>query len=331
MYTLIDYIKYYKDKDIDEIKWNIMDNLICAILVYLKITPFKDCKYVSDLEVLPYAEGMMAPSSLEVFNLIKGSRRYNDLKVSNFQLIKDEHTQFGAVTFEIGGLKIVSFKGTDGSLIGWIENIRIGYEYPTYTQMLAINYLKNVRGKNIYVVGHSKGGNLALVSSMENFDKVKWVYNFDGPGLLGEQFKSDKFRKISSKLTNVVPTGSVVGTILHNSEYMVVKSSNLAFDEHYPTSWNIFGQFFVEDRLSRVSQKLHLSSSSGIDSLDPIKTKETFETIFASLGKDYTGPFNMNFNDFINFYKNMKNIDPNVRKYLDTITSSLMAALYKTN
>ncbi|MEI3499052.1 MAG: Mbeg1-like protein [Bacilli bacterium] len=60
--------------------------------------------------------------------------------------------------------KIISFKGTDSSLIGWLENFRLAYEYPTYTQKLAIDYLKNnisFLDQDVYVVGHSKGGNLA--------------------------------------------------------------------------------------------------------------------------------------------------------------------------
>ena len=44
MYTIIDYLKFYSDASLNEVKWNNIDNLMAAIIVYLPIPSFKDNK-----------------------------------------------------------------------------------------------------------------------------------------------------------------------------------------------------------------------------------------------------------------------------------------------
>ena len=40
MYTIYDYLEHYKDKSLKEVSWNVMDNLLCAIIVYIPIESF---------------------------------------------------------------------------------------------------------------------------------------------------------------------------------------------------------------------------------------------------------------------------------------------------
>ena len=40
MYTIYDYLKYYGEITIDQIKWNVQDNLICSLLSYLPFESF---------------------------------------------------------------------------------------------------------------------------------------------------------------------------------------------------------------------------------------------------------------------------------------------------
>ncbi len=338
MYTIIDYLKYYKNVLIEDIQINIMDNLIFSILVYLPIETFSGSMNLDEFYnyCLKYKSnefvGNMTPISYEVLDLVHKSNRYKGLKISNFTKIRDNNTQFGAATFRIKDYTVISYKGTDGSLIGWVENIRIAYEYPSYTQKLAINYLKNnikSKDKNIYVSGHSKGGNLAMVSAMEYQKRIKKIYNFDGPGFRKKEFESIKYKKIENKLENIIPSNSVIGTLLNNKNYKVVKSNKLAFEQHYPNSWNIFGECFIPSIQSNISKQLHDSTTIGIDELDEDKIKETFEIIFSKLGKKYSSDFKFNLNDIKNVYINMKSIDPEIKNYIDTIIDSMINALHK--
>lgn len=341
MYTIKDYIEFYKDNSLEEVHWNEQDVLLTAILAYLPIESFQKTKNFQ--EFYEYAisykkdksSGVMAPLSYELLELIKNSKRYKNLEVSNFEKLRNNDTQFGAVTFRINGLTIISYKGTDGSLIGWIENLRLGYEYPTYTQALAQKYLlKTITpdDKEIYVTGHSKGGNLAMASIMsisdDIYNRVKAIYNFDGPGFRKEEFTSPKYARMHKKLHNIIPTGSVVGTILNNKDYQVIKSTELAFNEHYPTSWCCFGEHFIKGDLSSISKQLHETTTIGYEKLDQEKVKDTIETIISNLPQEYSSDLKINLNDFKELYKNMRNIDPEVKKYLDTIIDSMIKSTY---
>lgn len=344
MYTVMDYLKYYRDIPFTEVSLNQLDFLICAILVYLPLTDFKEAKSLKDfskialeLENKDY-DGMMIPKSYEVLKYLQNAKRYADMKIMNFVNLKNEKTQFGACKFLMDKKTIIAFKGTDGSTIGWVENFRLLYDYPTYTQRLSLNYLEdNIKfnDKNVYVVGHSKGGNLAMASVMELsrplFKKVKKVYNFDGPGFLKKEFDSLKYRELLPKLVNIIPTGSVVGSLLFNKNYTVVESCELAFNEHYPTTWGVFGEFFLEGTLSSVSKHLNESTTIGMDNLENEKVKEAVEMILKNIEKKYDEEFEFNINDVKNLLKNRENIDPEVAKYLTTMLPKMFFAVTGKN
>lgn len=341
MYTIKDYLNYYKDTTIKDVHWNAMDNLLCAILIYVSAPSFSSKKKINDF--LEYvnkykkdAPGVMAPIAYELLDIINGAKRYQDLSVSDYQNIKNDDTQFAAVTFRINNNTIVSFKGTDGSLIGWIENLRLGYQYPTNTQVLAQKYLSTAispSDENIYITGHSKGGNLAMASVMtindDVYKRIDKIYNFDGPGFRKEEYQSNKYHRLKEKLINILPTGSVVGTILNNRDYLVVKSTEKAFNEHYPTSWCMFGEHFIKGELSNISKQLHESTTIGFSKLNQEKVEETFESIFKSLPKDYSDNFKFSLSELKSFYENMRNVDPDVKNYLDTIIDTMIKATYE--
>lgn len=344
MYTVMDYLKYYRDIPFTEVSLNQLDFLICAILVYLPLNDFKEAKSLKDfskialeLENKDY-DGMMIPKSYEVLKYLQNAKRYANMKIMNFVNLKNEKTQFGACKFLMDKKTIIAFKGTDGSTIGWVENFRLLYDYPTYTQRLSLNYLEdNIKfnDKNVYVVGHSKGGNLAMASVMELsrplFKKVKKVYNFDGAGFLKKEFDSLKYRELLPKLVNIIPTGSVVGSLLFNKNYTVVESCELAFNEHYPTTWGVFGEFFLEGTLSSVSKHLNESTTIGMDNLENEKVKEAVEMILKNIEKKYDEEFEFNINDVKNLLKNRDNIDPEVAKYLTTMLPKMFFAVTGKN
>ena len=334
MYTIYDYLEFYKNKNSD---LNDIDYLLFSILSYLPIKEYTGKKNLK--EFIDYSlkfknnikKGSMAEKAYELLDKINNSSRYSNLKVYNPVFIKNDNTQFGALTFRIKNKTIISYKGTDGSYIGWIENFRIGYKFPTYTQELALKYLEdntNLFDRNIYLVGHSKGGNLAITSlylSDNNlYNRIKKVYNFDGPGLRYKEFTSDRFNQISYKIINYIPSGSMVGVLMDNKEYNVIKSNELAWKEHYPTSWQVFGEFFIPSTLSNASKKIHDSSTKNIRHLEYEKMENAFEQLYTTFGKEYDSSFRPNLNDFKRFFSNMKSIDPEIAKYLENVFNSLL-------
>lgn len=336
MFTIYDYLDYYKNCSFEEVGFNQMDAMLFACLVYLPIKSFSENKSYKDFVSYAYTfykddySGVMKPSSFALLNKIKTSKRYENIIISNFKNVRNNDTQFGAMSVRFNDNLLIAFKGSDSSLISWIENLRLNYQYPTYTQSKSIKYAKdNIldSDKNVYLVGHSKGGNLAMCAGMEIpsglRDKVKVIYNFDGPGFLKKEYDK-KFNLIKEKVVNIVPSGSVVGMCLYNDNFKSVKSKDLAFGEHYPVGWGVFGEFFVKTSLSRVSKQIHEMTTTNLDAVDKKQLGETIEELCKGLGVDYDSDFHLSMSEIWEIIRNMKGIDPKVYKYLTSVMQTLM-------
>lgn len=336
MFTIYDYLDYYKNCSFEEVGFNQMDAMLFTCLVYLPIKSFSENKSYKDFVSYAYTfykddySGVMKPSSFALLNKIKTSKRYENIIISNFKNVRNNDTQFGAMSVRFNDNLLIAFKGSDSSLISWIENLRLNYQYPTYTQSKGIKYAKdNIldSDKNVYLVGHSKGGNLAMCAGMEIpsglRDKVKVIYNFDGPGFLKKEYDK-KFNLIKEKVVNIVPTGSVVGMCLYNDNFKSVKSKDLAFGEHYPVGWGVFGEFFVKTSLSRVSKQIHEMTTTNLDAVDKKQLGETIEELCKGLGVDYDSDFHLSISEIWEIIRNMKGIDPKVYKYLTSVMQTLM-------
>lgn len=336
MFTIYDYLDYYKNCSFEEVGFNQMDAMLFACLVYLPIKSFSENKSYKDFVSYAYTfykddySGVMKPSSFALLNKIKTSKRYENIIISDFKNVRNNDTQFGAMGVRFNDNLLIAFKGSDSSLISWIENLRLNYQYPTYTQSKGIKYAKdNIldSDKNVYLVGHSKGGNLAMCAGMEIpsglRDKVKVIYNFDGPGFLKKEYEK-KFNLIKEKVVNIVPTGSVVGMCLYNDNFKSVKSKDLAFGEHYPVGWGVFGEFFVKTSLSRVSKQIHEMTTTNLDAVDKKQLGETIEKLCKGLGVDYDSDFHLSISEIWEIIRNMKGIDPKVYKYLTSVMQTLM-------
>lgn len=336
MFTIYDYLDYYKNCSFEEVGFNQMDAMLFACLVYLPIKSFSENKSYKDFISYAYTfykddySGVMKPSSFALLNKIKTSKRYENIIISNFKNVRNNDTQFGAMSVRFNDNLLIAFKGSDSSLISWIENLRLNYQYPTYTQSKGIKYAKdNIldSDKNVYLVGHSKGGNLAMCAGMEIpsglRDKVKVIYNFDGPGFLKKEYEK-KFNLIKEKVVNIVPTGSVVGMCLYNDNFKSVKSKDLAFGEHYLVGWGVFGEFFVKTSLSRVSKQIHEMTTTNLDAVDKKQLGETIEELCKGLGVDYDSDFHLSMSEIWEIIRNMKGIDPKVYKYLTSVMQTLM-------
>lgn len=338
MYYILDYIDYYKETDLEKTDWNVMDNLICAILVYLPIEGFKGRKKLA--RFTEYAKkyekkdppGNMIPLAYKVLNKIEGSARYKEMVISNFKNDRSNQAQFGAMTVRIGRKTVIVYKGTDHSIIGWMENFRVAYDYPTYTQDLAIEYMKKniipFLDREIYVTGHSKGGNLAMVAAMEMegrcFKNIKKIYNFDGPGLRKAEFDGEKYKNLEEKLVNIVPKGSIVGMLLHNQNYTVVESASTAINDHHPDTWRVFGEYFVPGELSKLSLKLHESAIVGVEKFSYSQAEKAFETLFKGIEKEYTSDLDFSPEVLFNIIKNMKDVDPEIARSMYEIMKTLL-------
>ena len=331
------YIKEYGDKTFNEEKFNEIDNVILSSVVYLNfdgIVP-KNKKSISLCEAgniflykYNYVDvsklGIAQKVSYKILKQIVNTKRYKDIQMYNYKYIWDTDTQFGAVCFKVKKKFIyVAFEGTDNLLSGWKEDFQMAYEFPVPSQKLAVKYLnENIKlfDKNIIVGGHSKGGNLALVSSMYCKNrinkKIKQIYSNDGPGLKKEQIESENYSKIRDRLIHLVPNYSYVGVLLRNDKFTVIKTNRKDFMAHAVSSWQVNENEFIRENLSSISDSFRNSLLKWLDEHDLNQREKMISTVFKTLEESGI----KNLNDFFNLknaitvIRNINNIDDETKK-----------------
>lgn len=340
------YIKEYGDKTFNEEKINEIDNVILSSIVYLNfdgIVP-KNKKSISLCEAgniflykYNYFDvsklGIAQKVSYKILKQIVNTKRYKDIQMYNYKYIWDTDTQFGAVCFKVKKKFIyVAFEGTDNLLSGWKEDFQMAYEFPVPSQKLAVKYLnENIKlfDKNIIVGGHSKGGNLALVSSMYCKNrinkKIKQIYSNDGPGLKKEQIGSENYSKVRDRLIHLVPNYSYVGVLLRNDKFTVIKTNRKDFMAHAVSSWQVNKNEFIRENLSSISDNFRKSLLKWLDEHDLEQREKMISTVFKTLEESGI----KNLNDFFNL-KNAITVIRNVNN-IDEETKNLVISLIEFN
>jgi len=268
---LLEYIDKYGDLAFNEESFNMIDAAIFSYLSYVKFDNIIDNNEMSieSAGSLHYKKNnnkidkelkAIKESTNLLYSIMK-TKRYKDCKIMKY--VYDESTQFCALSIEFMPKKIfVSFEGSDGSISGWIENFNLSYSFPTISHKEAIKYLERsytLSSVELYLGGHSKGGNLAQVSgAFSNFlveHKIKKIYSFDGPGLLDREYKTKKYQKICNKYIHIIPNSSLIGMLLNNSNELVVLSKSIAPNSHDIFTWEIDNCNFSEAKLDSYSKE----------------------------------------------------------------------------
>ena len=226
---------------------------------------------------------MAVNGGIKLLKIMKDKKRYKDLLLYNYVRIVDSHQQFAAICIDINPkLVYVSFEGTDDEIVGWQEDFEMCYKFPIMAQKSAIYYLnKNFTFRNcdIIIGGHSKGGNLALISSMySNFivkHKIKEIYSYDGPGLLKKNLKSCRYKRIEKKYKHIVPNNSMIGMMLYSKEHKVIKTNHVGIFSHFALYWQVDEDGLIQDSLQNSSKVLELEFRNWIEKYN-LKQKRKF-------------------------------------------------------
>ena len=271
-----EYVIKYGDLTFEEKEFNDIDNLVFSSLSYLdySLTSINRKEHTLEyigkeyLKIYDYKEikvlGVAQKNAYKLLELVVNTKRYKDLIVHDYVYIINKNKQFSAMMFRINSeLEYISYEGTDEVISGWKEDLELACFFPIPAQIDAINYAKKhikIRGPYVIIGGHSKGGNLALVAAMytpqlKQF-RIKKVYNNDGPGLRRKEFESGKYRRIKRKYIHIVPDSSMVGILLRNDMYDVVKSNKNNIMSHAVINWIIEDDKLVKSALSDKSKKL---------------------------------------------------------------------------
>ena len=186
--------------------------------------------------------------TVPVFRRLGDTVRFGDLMLSGYRLTVNETRteQFSALTVRLpGGQHVVTFRGTDDTLVGWKENFLLTVRDATSAQEHAARYLRwaaeTYPGKLI-LAGHSKGGNLAVYAAAmappEIQDRIERVCCFDGPGFFPDFFRQEGFLRIRDKIRCLIPQSAMIGTLLfQGTEQEIVKSETRSLPAHDGYTW----------------------------------------------------------------------------------------------
>lgn len=303
MANIIDYLQWRGDLDFTTDPFNAVDNLILARLSYIDFDDLPPRGETLSLLSQRYIESeekmnpglLLNEGNIPLLEEAGLSKRFGSVKIGNY-VNKIDHAaqlQFCAMTFELDRkTAYIAFRGTDDTLVGWKEDFNMSFMEVVPAQVEAAAYLEQVLSdsayKTVYVGGHSKGGNLAVYSSMRldkgQKSRLAAVYNNDGPGFQKALIKSAPYREIAPLIVTLVPQSSVVGLLLeHEEQYRVVESDKKGLMQHDCFSWKVKGRDFISlPELKSDAQLFDKTTKRALEKMS-LEQREIFATVLFDL------------------------------------------------
>ena len=346
MTNIIDYLKKYGNVSFKDEKFNELDAAIFARLSYIDFSDFiKAKKYFSKKALTKVAANILALQDSTRFKLkednillqeITNSTRYKNIYVFAYVKETDQAKvkQFSAISFlnkdKLNNFLIISFRGTDGTYTGWKEDFEMCYKPFIPSQKESEKYAKKLTRfslkKKIILVGHSKGGNLAVYSSIFlNPKKIQSVYIFDSPGFKKSFLNEEGFKHIKDKIIAFAPQTSIIGRLLYQDyKITIVDSEKTLFNQHNLYNWNIEEvQFKKLDKFTYLSNKIDDVVKHNLEKLSYDEKVEFVESLFGiikEMSKDDVIQFEDNlWSFFLRFNKILKAKSEETKKLIYSI------------
>lgn len=282
MKNMLDYIKEFGHVSFEERAFSEIDALVLTELEYLpleKVVPSDENgeNFVTVKEIAEYMQEhkqelldenpmMITEERHEVSQVIVDAPRFQSLKFFGVVSVWDKDTtkQFAAVTVEVEpSVRLVIYRGTDETLIGWKEDFLMTYSPLVAAQTDAKEYLAkqaSLWGGDLMISGHSKGGNLAIYAAATQEEDVQLrivdIFCFDSPGLYRSVLETKGYQNIVPLAMRYIPQDSLVGLMLESEvPYVIVKSNATGAMQHSAMTWEIEdGQFIKMEKLTKNSQ-----------------------------------------------------------------------------
>ena len=331
-HNLLEYIRTYTEP-IKQQNLNTLDFAVFSLISYYNISFFKplikerkisklkdffNSNYFKDL----LSKSLDQKSDFYFLVHVLANPRYQDLEI---RYIKeklntvDKIEEFSALTLKANDFKVVVYRGTiPKSYYGWKEDFEMAYLFPIPSQKSAAKYLNhelNIQDNlDIYITGHSKGGNLAAFSYDAIADeqlksKIKGLYLFDSPGIENKSFLDLKEKRILKK---IVPASSIIGMIFEDEEVVdVVKAIGSFKAQHNLMNWEIDlenNDFIYQEKLADNAIKFNTSLANYVETKNKKERERIINLVFSLIKTSYVDKDNrMNFN-MAQLYKTYKQI-----------------------
>ena len=309
MPDLFDYLRWRGDLTWKQAAINEIDALIFsrlsfapfgAISAQMADGPISIQEAAKALEKIPdIARRFRYPEDKALLEAAAESPRFRDLILTHYaeQTEPQAETQFSAVTIHLdGGLRYLTFRGTDDTLVGWKENFNMSFLCPVPAQERAVGYVNTVAAAGegpLMLGGHSKGGNLAIYAASfcapEVQERIRLVYNFDGPGFDVRVLEQEGYQRILGRIASFVPQSSIVGLLLGRGEqYTVVKSTQFGPNQHNVYSWEVERDRLVYlERVTDGSRLIDRTLKGWLADLDAARREQFIDALYAILSRTH--------------------------------------------
>ena len=304
MSDLFDYVSWRGDLSPAAVPYNDVDILVFARLSYIPfdgiVGPgFEESRPLPEAAKQVLAKGVLdEPGKLnaedrKLLELMQDAPRYAGISLCGFEstLDREAEEQFAALTLRLPLGLCISFRGTDGTLVGWKEDLNMSFSDTVPAQIHAAEYLERAAALPgmIRVCGHSKGGNLAVYASAfcpESIQgRITSVRSFDGPGFQTEVTDRPGFLRILSRARTYVPGSSVVGMMLeHDEPYTVVESRGNGLGQHNVYLWETRRDGFRElQQVTNSSRLVDRTLKDWLTRINPDQRRQVINGIFSAL------------------------------------------------
>lgn len=304
MDNMFDYLKWRSDLSFSRCKVNELDFALFSQIIMIPFTLYIDMPMSKTNDSMTLKElaklveenkekfvkrmGLIIPPQiLDMLIKMGESHRFENIIVRNYEseICESKEIQFTVFTLDLDEeTRVIVYSGTDDSIIGWKEDFNMMFTFPTPAQKEAIKYLKRYsENKKLYIVGHSKGGNLAMYSTLhireEIFENIIKVYCFDAPGISEEIKDMAEAKRRFKKIRGYTPQTAIIGRLFkHYEKDIVVSSTSSGLYQHDLLSWEVEVNKFK--RLEkRDSDSLHIEQKIDrmLEKMSPVLKEEFVE------------------------------------------------------
>ena len=357
MGIIFDYLDQVAYDSIYDTPFNELDMLMLTELTYLpfdqivsdQMSPDCTCRLFEAAEKLPQDLSMLVTKNrLKLLEKVASSTRFKNIKLMGYvnDIDPDVQKQFAAMIFKIKPeTYVLTFRGTDDSIIGWKEDFHMTYMDQVPAQKTAVNYLRKAMDAlpgQFILTGHSKGGNLASYAASqiesEYQERIQIIYSYDAPGLNHSVITSQGYQTISDKIKRYIPQGSIVGMMLETpKQAQIVKSTAIGgLAQHDTFTWQISDQTFVLlDNLNPDSLQVDKTLKNWVDSVSDEELKDFFDLFFGLILDAGISSINdltklENFNKILAVFENANALTDQEREMLSRLAKLLVDMRYQS-
>ncbi|MBC6978075.1 DUF2974 domain-containing protein [Streptococcus cristatus] len=357
MGIIFDYLDQVAYDSIYDTPFNELDLLMLTEITYLpfdqivsdQMSPDCSCRLFEAAEKVPQDLSMLVTKNrLKLLEKVASSTRFKNIKLMGYvnDIDPDVQKQFAAMIFKIKpDSYVLTFRGTDDSIIGWKEDFHMTYMDQVPAQKTAVNYLRKAMDAlpgQFILTGHSKGGNLASYAASqiepEYQERIQSIYSYDAPGLNHSVITSQGYQTISDKIKRYIPQGSIVGMMLETpKQAQIVKSTAIGgLAQHDTFTWQISGQTFVLlDNLNPDSLQVDKTLKNWVDSVSDDELKDFFDLFFGLILDAGISSINdltklENFNKILAVFENANALTDQEREMLTRLAKLLVDMRYQS-